>query len=151
MYSDANFMQEKNSHGLKDFSVRLELALRRAGMTKRGLADAIGVPASTVSRWKGIHHPSPVLMNSVAKTLGVRREWLVVGLDPMSDGPDPQSMTVKDGPELPAFYDAALRQIVDFLDRIRAGTEPLSKLERVYGMLDILHPMPQHRQPKTKS
>ena len=84
-------MQEK-TFPPKDFSGRLELALLRAGMTKARLAEALGVPASTVSRWKGIHFPSPVLMASVAKTLAVRREWLVVGLDPMAaDCPDSDS------------------------------------------------------------
>jgi len=102
-------MQEKTSHASTDFSGRLELALRRAGMTKGGLAESLGVPASTVSRWKGIHHPSPVLMNGVAKTLGVRREWLVAGLEPMADPvnylgspPDPSGV-INDAPPYHSF------------------------------------------------
>jgi transcriptional regulator with XRE-family HTH domain len=81
-------MQQKNSAALKDFSERLKMALMAEGKNKADLAQACGVSPSTVSRWKGAHLPSPVLLTLAAEVLNVRREWLAAGLEPMRPDQD---------------------------------------------------------------
>lgn len=141
---------------LKDFSDRLDVALNSAGMSRGDLAAACGVSASTVSRWKGKHTPQPSMLTTVAHVLGVRREWLVTGVEPMrpegiSYAP---SMMIKEdtgayrsGSRVPASMVQYIGLMTAILDEVRTGLRPVDDLEQVHALLDLAHPM-QTRQKK---
>lgn len=78
-------MQHKNTTSRNNFSERLRTALRYSGLTHSALARRLGVNRSTVSRWNGNNLPAPEKLEQIAAELGVRREWLTAGLDPMLD------------------------------------------------------------------
>lgn len=139
-----------------DFSSRLDLALSTAGMTRGDLAAACGVSPSTVSRWRGKHTPSPVLLGMAANALKVRREWLVAGTDPMRPAPlddivdftaelplredTPSYQTNK---KLPASKSIYLSLMIAILQEVLSGKRPVADLDEVHALLDLAHPMQQ--------
>lgn len=117
------------------------------------LARAAGVEVSTASRWLQGTMPRRLALLSLCDKLGVDVDDLLPPLSPaLPSRARPVPSLIRDepgAPALPAFYDAALRQMIDCLERIRSGDEPISRLEYVHGMLDVLHPMPQ-QQPQSQ-
>lgn len=143
----------KMSDTPKDFSDRLNLALSRAGMNRAQLATACGVAASTISRWQNVNTPNPALLSVAAKTLGVRREWLVAGTQPMQapDTPEADSqIALLEEPSAhrsrykpPTREQMYLDLMIGILHEVRKGRKPLEALEEIHALLDLLHPMPQ--------
>ncbi len=116
--------QQVKSSILRDFSDRFELALRTRSLSKADVARQINVSAPTVSRWKGKHIPSPSVMESLCKVLGVRKEWLIAGTEPMEPTSQIQGepwppgfdyeQAVKDGEEYLAKQDMAMKDLDTF-------------------------------------
>jgi transcriptional regulator with XRE-family HTH domain len=118
------------------------------GWNMTELAQAAGVEVSTASGWLHGTVPRRRALLALCQKLGVSEHDLCPPALPSRAPPPvvvPDPVDVIAWPELPAFYDAALRQMIDTLERIRDGAEPLSRLEYVHGMLDVLHPMPQQQ------
>lgn len=69
-------------------SARFELALARAGMTERGLAEAVGLSTSHVNKVASGARPNAGIdfWIPVCSKLGVSVPWLAKGLGPMSHG-----------------------------------------------------------------
>ncbi|MES2467615.1 MAG: helix-turn-helix transcriptional regulator [Verrucomicrobiota bacterium] len=144
-------MQEKNSTLLKDFSERLNMALMSAGMSRGALAKRCGVSASTISRWRGSHLPSPVILTTVSEVLGVRREWLAAGLEPMKADSAILRDEAADYPATPRGRLSAQQQMMSAMITIIAEVmddkRPLTDLEQVHALLDLVHPMPAKEDP----
>lgn len=62
------------------FADRFNLALMRKGLSRRRLADLIGVSQQSVQYWAtGRNAPSPERLVALARVLGVTPEWLMTG------------------------------------------------------------------------
>jgi len=73
--------EEKISAG---WGARLKLARTRMNMTQEQLAGIMGVVKATVGRWELERHPvASATWPTLAGVLGVRREWLQFGIEPM--------------------------------------------------------------------
>jgi transcriptional regulator with XRE-family HTH domain len=64
---------------VKNISERLEHAIRFSGHSKGALAEHIGVPQSSVSRWLSGSEPRSDRLFEIAKFLSVDVKWLMTG------------------------------------------------------------------------
>ena len=69
---------------------RLHMALAAAGLTRQAFAKQLNKSKSTVDKWISGEHRCNILAE-VSDILGIRQEWLISGLDPMTSN-DPMDM-----------------------------------------------------------
>ncbi|MCG9014564.1 XRE family transcriptional regulator [Laribacter hongkongensis] len=65
---------------------RVRVARKNKGMTQGQLAAAVGIAQPTLSNLEKGKHAETVKIVEIAKTLGVRPEWLSSGAGPMLEG-----------------------------------------------------------------
>lgn len=77
---DPGGTMDNGERDLKGIGERIFLARDRKGLTQRGLADALGVRPSHMSRWEnGRVAPRSGVLVEVARLCGVSLEWLLTG------------------------------------------------------------------------
>lgn len=69
--------------------MRLDIAMRHAGIKSGELADELGIDRGTVSRWINDRHKRPIprlYLKTIALRCGVPFEWLESGISPTTAG-----------------------------------------------------------------
>ncbi|WP_386082454.1 XRE family transcriptional regulator [Vreelandella sp. F11] len=70
-----------------EFSERLKMARERRGLTQTQLGEMLGVSAQSVQQWEsGGTMPRHKRIDSLAKQLNVRPQWLILEQGPMVEG-----------------------------------------------------------------
>ena len=72
--------------GMNTIGDRVRVARKNKGMTQGQLAAAVGIAQPTLSNLEKGKHAETVKIVEIAKTLGVRPEWLSSGAGPMLEG-----------------------------------------------------------------
>lgn len=85
--------QQENSP-THNFLTRLDIALKKAGLNRQGLAKALGVAPSTLTRWNHGAEPRMGVIADIARLANVRREWLSAGIEPMEEAKAPSDEVI---------------------------------------------------------
>lgn len=72
--------------GMNTIGDRVRVARKNKGMTQGQLAAAVGIAQPTLSNLEKGKHAETVKIVEIAKTLGIRPEWLSSGAGPMLEG-----------------------------------------------------------------
>ncbi|KKM26353.1 hypothetical protein LCGC14_1585660 [marine sediment metagenome] len=65
---------------MTDFPDRLEIAMRRAGLSQAALATILGVSSSTISDWVSArYYPRAEILMVLPDVLAVSGHWLLTG------------------------------------------------------------------------
>ncbi len=94
-------------------------------------------------------------MNMVCNSLGVRREWLSAGLEPMEPGLPERDRAGPDNNRLmedtsqayrsckPSADNQMMAAMVTILEEVMSGIRPKTDLDQVHALLDLIHPLTQ--------
>lgn len=114
----------------KDFSARLDIAMKKRNIRQADLARGMGTAYSTVSRWLENSMPRERTLRDLAKLLCVSQMWLAEGLGDME--PEYQTATVSE--ESPV-YGKTISQ--PFEDALKKAT-PNAALEAAMELTQMM-------------
>lgn len=107
-------MGEEND--LKIIGERLKKARELKGLTKKELAQTVGVAPSTITRYEEeVRIPKVTILRKIAEVLGVSVDYLV-GKDEESEEEIATHITIKNISELP---EEAKKSVQEFLEYIK--------------------------------
>jgi transcriptional regulator with XRE-family HTH domain len=128
----------KNLTQSKDFSARLDFAMKKRNLKQADLARKMQTAYSTVSRWLENSMPRDKTMKELADLLCVSQNWLADGvgeMEPVNYHHDVQSSLIS---EKPAIY----RAIVQPVAEAAKNADALTLWERIAATADAVSRLP---------
>jgi transcriptional regulator with XRE-family HTH domain len=113
----------KNLTQCKDFSARLELAMKKRNLRQAELARQMGTAYSTVSRWLENSRPRARTVRELADLLCVSQKWLQDGVGEMIDNdPDLTPVLKEDEANYGSQQKAIIQSVADAAKNASAPT-----------------------------